>query len=220
MCSIPQEDRGVCFRDDQGARDGKDSGEDGNKGGHPSPTSSFPEKATDLRLSVGTSCKDRPAHDWSQSWPEEWCGSEDRHSKSSLSCTENIANGTAGVCQWARSGCTGEESQDDQSPDVLARDDSSVECGEQDVGEDEQIPPAEDFGQWCPEQRTEHKSEHKCGCDHDVDLGCIALKCFFYRSGCSGPSENESECAVPRMVARLDVQCGRRHGHCECGNSH
>jgi len=63
------------------------------------------------------------------------------------------------------------EPQDDQRPYILTGDHSAVEDGEQDVGEDEEVSTAEDFGEGGPEEGTDDESEDEAGCYCWVEVG-------------------------------------------------
>jgi hypothetical protein len=68
------------------------------------------------------------------------------------------------------------ETKDDQGPYVPTGDDATVEDGEQDVGEYEEVASTEYFGEGGPEEWTDDESEDEAGCDCERGCGCGWLR--------------------------------------------
>jgi hypothetical protein len=119
--------------------------------------------------------------------PKKRCAAEDCHSQPTLRTVEEIGNCTSVPFRGQmrhrsgttrRSSCspcvrerrapssTRQESQNNQSPDVLRCNYCSVEDREQDIGEDEQCSSTMEFRQWRP--------KHWSDCDSDKSPSAAA----------------------------------------------
>jgi hypothetical protein len=92
---------------------------------------------------------------------KERCGCEDGHSQAPFSSIQKIRNGSTGVGQGRRSGSSGEKSQNDECPNVLRCDDTTVEDGKEDVCADEEFTSSKNFGHGGPEKGTDDETENE-----------------------------------------------------------
>lgn len=112
----------VGFGDQERSDDPQNSSKDGHYALYPSPTNGLADEST---------------NDWAQNGTHKGSRCEERHGQTALLCAEHISNHTTGVGQRRRTDSAGEESHDDQRPDVLRSSRACVESSESSVRSDE-----------------------------------------------------------------------------------